>query len=99
MSHSRESTPSPEPLKVSKISIQRRGPDFQPIGEPLIIQLLEDGSADLSAVTDPQIRETLEKQGVRDEHGFGRVMKNEGERFLRCLLKRNGQAFKISVVT
>lgn len=77
--------------KLTLVWFSYRKPDGTAVGEFSPITLAEDGKVDLSAVPDEKLRESWETLGVPDEYGFERVKPNEGERFLRCLLKLNGQ--------
>jgi hypothetical protein len=58
--------------------------------EPAPISVKDDGSADLSALPE-EFRNTLETLGVKDELGNARVFPNEGERFIKLLMKHSGR--------
>jgi len=60
------------------------------MSEPVPITVKDDGSADLSALPE-EFRKTLEAYGVKDELGNARVFANEGDRFVKLLMKHSGR--------
>lgn len=80
--------PSKNPFLVVRMRMLDGEGNF--ISEPVEIAIDASGHADISKLPEPT-RKTLESYGVKDEIGNGRVFPNEGERFVRLLMKWSGR--------